>query len=37
MQEFIGEAKGVDFRCFLVDGKVVAAMQRQAPEREFSR
>jgi ribosomal protein S6--L-glutamate ligase len=35
VQEFIGEAKGADLRCFVVDGKVVAAMQRQAPEGDF--
>ena len=27
VQEFIGEAKGADLRCFVVGGKVVAAMQ----------
>lgn len=35
VQEFIREAKGADLRCFVVDGKVVAAMQRQAPDGEF--
>jgi ribosomal protein S6--L-glutamate ligase len=35
VQEFIGEAKGADLRCFVVEGKVVAAMQRQAPEGDF--
>ncbi|MEO6690276.1 MAG: 30S ribosomal protein S6--L-glutamate ligase [Dokdonella sp.] len=35
VQEFIGEAKGADLRCFVIDGKVVAAMQRQAPEGDF--
>jgi ribosomal protein S6--L-glutamate ligase len=35
VQEFIGEAKGADLRCFVVDGKVIAAMQRQAPEGDF--
>lgn len=35
VQEFIGEAKGADLRCFVVDGNVVAAMQRQAPEGDF--
>lgn len=35
VQEFIREAKGADLRCFVVAGKVVAAMQRQAPEGEF--
>lgn len=34
-QEFIKEAGGADIRCFVVDGKVVAAMKRQAPEGEF--
>ena len=32
MQEFIGEAKGADLRCFVVGDQVVASMQRQAPE-----
>jgi ribosomal protein S6--L-glutamate ligase len=35
IQEFIKEAGGSDIRCFVVDGKVVAAMKRQAPEGEF--
>lgn len=35
VQEFIREANGSDLRCFVVDGKVVAAMRRQAPEGEF--
>jgi len=35
IQEFIKEAGGADIRCFVIDGKVVAAMQRQAPEGEF--
>ncbi len=35
VQEFIGEAKGADLRCFVVGGKVVAAMRRQAPKGEF--
>ena len=30
VQEFIAEAKGADLRCFVVGGKVVAAMRRQA-------
>lgn len=34
-QEFIKEAGGADIRCFVVDGKVVAAMQRQGREGEF--
>ena len=34
-QEFIKEANGSDLRCFVVDGKVVAAMKRQGPEGEF--
>lgn len=34
-QEFIKEAGGADIRCFVVGGKVVAAMMRQAPEGEF--
>ena len=35
VQEFIGEAKGADLRCFVVGGKVVAAMRRQAPRGDF--
>ncbi|MEP7041763.1 MAG: 30S ribosomal protein S6--L-glutamate ligase [Dokdonella sp.] len=35
VQEFVREAKGADLRCFVVGGKVVAAMQRQAPEGDF--
>jgi ribosomal protein S6--L-glutamate ligase len=34
-QEFIAEARGADIRCFVIGGKVVAAMQRQAREGEF--
>jgi ribosomal protein S6--L-glutamate ligase len=35
VQEFIGEAKGCDLRCFVVGRKVVAAMQRVASPGEF--
>jgi len=35
IQEFIKEAGGADIRCFVIDGKVVAAMKRQGPEGEF--
>lgn len=35
VQEFIPEAKGADLRCFVVGGKVVAAMKRQAPKGDF--
>jgi ribosomal protein S6--L-glutamate ligase len=35
VQEFIEEAGGADIRCFVVGGKVVAAMKRQAKEGEF--
>ena len=35
VQEFIKEAEGKDLRCFVIDGKVVAAMQRTAPPGEF--
>jgi ribosomal protein S6--L-glutamate ligase len=35
VQEFIGEARGADIRCFVVGGKVVAAMRRQAGKGEF--
>lgn len=35
IQEFIKEANGSDIRCFVVGGKVIAAMQRTAPAGEF--
>jgi ribosomal protein S6--L-glutamate ligase len=35
VQEFIEEAKGSDIRCFVVGGKVIAAMKRKAPPGEF--
>lgn len=35
IQEFIKESKGSDVRAFVVDGRVVGAMKRQAPEGEF--
>jgi ribosomal protein S6--L-glutamate ligase len=35
VQEFIEEAKGSDIRCFVVGGKVVAAMKRKAAPGEF--
>ncbi len=35
VQEFIGEARGSDLRCFVIGEKVVAAMKRQAREGEF--
>ncbi len=35
VQEFIQESKGTDIRCLVIDGKVVAAMKRQAKEGEF--
>jgi ribosomal protein S6--L-glutamate ligase len=35
VQEFIKEAEGRDIRCFVVDDKVVASMQRIAPEGDF--
>ena len=35
VQEFIKEANGQDIRCFVVGGKVVASMQRQAAKGEF--
>ncbi len=35
VQEFIKEAGGADIRCFVIDGKVVAAMKRQGLEGEF--
>lgn len=35
VQEFIKEAQGKDLRCFVIDGKVVASIQREAAEGEF--
>lgn len=35
VQEFIKEANGKDIRCFVIDGKVVAAIQREALPGEF--
>jgi ribosomal protein S6--L-glutamate ligase len=35
VQEYIHEAKGSDIRCFVVGGKVIAAMRRQARAGEF--
>lgn len=35
VQEFIKEADGADFRCFVVGNKVVAVMKRQGAEGEF--
>jgi ribosomal protein S6--L-glutamate ligase len=35
VQEFIKESKGADIRCFVVGGKVVAAIKRQARDGEF--
>ncbi|NBD15152.1 MAG: 30S ribosomal protein S6--L-glutamate ligase [Cyanobacteria bacterium] len=35
VQEYIKEAKGADVRCFVVGGKVIAAMKRQGAEGEF--
>ncbi|MEO1023502.1 MAG: 30S ribosomal protein S6--L-glutamate ligase [Bacteroidota bacterium] len=35
VQEFISESKGADIRAFVVDGKVVGAMKRQARDGEF--
>jgi ribosomal protein S6--L-glutamate ligase len=35
VQEFIKEAGGADIRAFVIGGKVVAAMKRQAKEGEF--
>jgi len=34
-QEFIEESGGMDIRCFVVGGKVIAAMKRQGAEGEF--
>lgn len=35
VQEFIKEAEGKDLRCFVIDGKVVASIQRTAAPGEF--
>ncbi|PJC36910.1 30S ribosomal protein S6--L-glutamate ligase [Candidatus Peregrinibacteria bacterium CG_4_9_14_0_2_um_filter_53_11] len=35
IQEYVREAKGKDLRVFVVDGKVIAAMQRKARRGEF--
>lgn len=35
VQQFVKEAGGADIRCFVVGGKVVAAMKRQGAEGEF--
>ncbi len=35
VQEFVKEANGMDLRLFVVEGKVVASMQRQAAAGEF--
>src|SRR5690606_23826748 len=35
VQEYIKEANGKDIRCFVIDGKVVASIQREAPAGEF--
>ena len=35
VQEFVKEAKGADLRCFVVGGRVIAAMKRQARAGEF--
>lgn len=36
VQEFIGEAGGSDIRCFVIGGKVVAAMRRESSPRDFN-
>jgi ribosomal protein S6--L-glutamate ligase len=35
VQEFIKEAAGIDVRCLVIGGKVIAAMKREAAEGEF--
>ena len=35
VQQYIGEAAGADIRCFVIGGKVVAAMQRQSANEDF--
>lgn len=36
VQEFIKEAQGRDLRCFVIDGKVIASIERRAAPGEFS-
>lgn len=35
VQEFIKESNGSDFRCFVIDGRVIASMERKAKPGEF--
>ncbi len=35
VQEYIKESNGADIRCFVIGGKVVAAMRRQGPPGDF--
>jgi len=35
VQEFIKEAGGMDIRCFVIDGKVIAAMKRKGAQGDF--
>ena len=35
IQKFVAESKGVDFRAIVIDGRVVAAMERRASAGEF--
>jgi ribosomal protein S6--L-glutamate ligase len=35
VQEFIKEAGGADIRCFVIGGKMVAAMKRQSADGDF--
>ncbi len=35
VQEFIKEAQGRDLRCFVIDGKIVASIQREAQPGDF--
>jgi len=35
VQEFVKEAKGKDIRCFVIDGRVVASIEREAAPGEF--
>lgn len=35
VQEFIRESAGIDLRCFVIGGKVVASMERRAAKGEF--
>jgi ribosomal protein S6--L-glutamate ligase len=35
VQQFVADAAGQDIRCIVLDGKIIAAMRRQAPSDDF--